>query len=396
MIFETPPRLEPCLPESLEYSIVDLIASLSTASERLGNRLHPKSAASLAELVRVMNCYYSNLIEGHNTRPRDIELALLNQFNKDGDRRNLQIEAAAHIRVQREIDAMHAAGSLEDAASRHFIHWLHKEFYKELPESMRYMERKDLKILILPGKFRSDPTHDVSVGRHQPPESIAVETFMEYFEQRYSFDALGKGMRIAALGAAHHRFNYIHPFPDGNGRVSRLMSHAMSLKAGVGAYGLWSVSRGLARGLESRQDYMRMMDHADMPRQGDLDGRGNLSLKALNTFITWFLRVCLDQVTFMGSLFELDALLDRLRLFSERQNWKQEAFSVLEAALLKGEIPRGDISRISGLKERTARTLLATLTDNGILGSETPKGPVSLRFPVSAAEILFPNLFPVL
>ena len=138
------------------------------------------------------------------------------------------------------------------------------------------------------------------------------------------------------------------------------------------------------------------MDHADMPRQGDLDGRGNLSLKALNTFITWFLRVCLDQVTFMGSLFELDALLDRLRLLSERQNWKQEAFSVLEAALLKGEIPRGEISRISGLKERTARTLLATLTDNGILGSETPKGPVSLRFPVSAAEILFPNLFPVL
>ena len=192
MIFETPPRLEPCIPESLEYSIVDLIASLSTASERLGNRLHPKSAASLAELVRVMNCYYSNLIEGHNTRPRDIELALLNQFNKDGDRRNLQIEAAAHIRVQREIDAMHAAGSLEDAASRHFIHWLHKEFYKELPESRRYMERKDLKILILPGEFRCEPIHDVSVGRHQPPESSAEEAHLheELFDR--FFDRIPK------------------------------------------------------------------------------------------------------------------------------------------------------------------------------------------------------------
>ena len=137
-----------------------------------------------------------------------------------------------------------------------------------------------------------------------------------------------------------------------------------------------------------------MMDHADMPRQGDLDGHGNLSLKALNTFITWFLRVCLDQVTFMESLFELDTLLNRLKLLCGRQDWKPEAFAVLEAALLKGEIPRGDISRISGLKERTARTLLATLTGSGILGSETPKGPVSLRFPVSIAEILFPNLFP--
>ncbi|MEI7789167.1 MAG: hypothetical protein WCI23_10985, partial [Chlorobiaceae bacterium] len=60
------------------------------------------------------------------------------------------------------------------------------------------------------------------------------------------------------------------------------------------------------------------------------------------------------------------------------------------------EIPRGDISRISGMKERTARTLLATLTENGILGSKSPKGAVSLRFPVSVSELLFPNLFPAL
>ena len=52
MITETPPRLEPCLPESLEPEIVDLIAALSTAAERLGNRLNPKTAASLADLVR--------------------------------------------------------------------------------------------------------------------------------------------------------------------------------------------------------------------------------------------------------------------------------------------------------------------------------------------------------
>jgi Fic family protein len=94
------------------------------------------------------------------------------------------------------------------------------------------------------------------------------------------------GQRILALSAAHHRLNYIHPFLDGNGRVTRLMSHAMALQAGIGAHGLWSVSPGLARGLESRGDYKRMMDHADMPRQGDLDGRGNLSTKALASEIT--------------------------------------------------------------------------------------------------------------
>ena len=174
------------------------------------------------------------------------------------------------------------------------------------------------------------------------------------------------------------------------------MSHAMALHAGIGAHGLWSVSRGLARGLESRQEYMRLMDHADMPRQGDLDGRGNLSLRALNAFIVWFLKISLDQITFMESLFEFDALAKRLRFYGEQQGWRVEAFSILEMVLLKGEITRGEACRISGLNERTARTLLSSLTSNGILGSETPKGALSLRFPVRAVEVLFPNLFPVL
>ena len=128
-----------------------------------------------------------------------------------------------------------------------------------------------------PGEFRTASDHEVSVGRHLPPSADRVEAFMAYFERRYRFEELGSGSRILAMAAAHHRLNYIHPFLDGNGRVSRLMSHAMALSAGIGAHGLWSVSRGLARGIESRGDYKRMMDYADSPRQGDLDGRGNLS-----------------------------------------------------------------------------------------------------------------------
>jgi Fic family protein len=196
------------------------------------------------------------------------------------------------------------------------------------------------------------------------------------------------------MAAAHHRLNYIHPFLDGNGRVSRLVSHAMALQSGIGAHGLWSVSRGLARGIDSRGEYLRMMNHADMPRQGDLDGRGNLSRRALVEFTTWFLKVCQDQLRFMGGLFALDTLLGRLRLYVERRGWRQEAWLLLERALHQGEWPRGEAARISGLKERSARELLATLVADGILGSDTPKGPVSLRFPARAIEVLFPSLFP--
>jgi Fic family protein len=391
---ETPARLEPCLLDSVSAEIVDLVASLSGAAHSLGTRLHPHSASSLAELVRVMNCYYSNLIEGHNTTPREIERALHNELDTAEQRRNLQIEARAHIRLQREVDRLHLAGELPEPGSASFIAWLHHSFYEDAPEAMLLIRGNDREVRMTPGAFRNTSGHEVAVGRHLPPSADRVEAFMAYFERRYRFAALGSGSRILAIAAAHHRLNYIHPFLDGNGRVSRLMSHAMALSAGIGAHGLWSVSRGLARGIESRGEYKWMMDHADSPRQGDLDGRGNLSRRALSDFTAWFLRICLDQVTFMSGLFGLDTLVERLRIYVERRQFKPEALTVLEQVLQRGELPRGEAGRVSGLRERSARELLAALIRDGILGSDTPKGPVSLRFSLDAVEILFPHLFP--
>jgi hypothetical protein len=55
-----------------------------------------------------MNCYYSNLIEGHNTLPIDIDRALNDDLAKEPERRNLQLEARAHIEVQLMIDRREA------------------------------------------------------------------------------------------------------------------------------------------------------------------------------------------------------------------------------------------------------------------------------------------------
>jgi Fic family protein len=296
--------------------------------------------------------------------------------------------------VQREIDRRDAAGELPEPASVAFIRELHRAFYADAPEAMLTIEGAGRRVRMIPGKFRAAEDHEVAVGRHQPPSAAAIEAVMAHFEQRYRFEPLGMGSRILAIAAAHHRLNYIHPFLDGNGRVSRLMSHAMALKAGIGAHGLWSVSRGLARGIESRGDYKRMMDHADMPRQDDLDGRGNLSRRALSEFTAWFLKVSLDQVTFMSGLFGLDTLVERLKVYVARRELKPGAFAILEQVLQRGELPRGEAARVTGLKERSARDLLASLVADGILASDTPKGHVALSFPLATAEILFPNLFP--
>lgn len=394
-ILETPRRIEPTRLEELPEAISDAVAELVAAATKLAHALHPQTAASLAALVRIMNSYYSNLIEGHNTRPRDIERAIAGSLHKDSERRELQIEAAAHVRVQTEIDRMAAGNRLPEPASVEFIRWLHREFYRDMPASFLRVKSIGRELAMEPGAWRSHDEHEVVVGRHQPPASRHVADFMAYFADCYRFDRLGKAARVAAIPAAHHRFNYIHPFPDGNGRVSRLMSHAMAHAAGIGAHGLWSISRGLARGLESRGDYKRLMDHADAPRRGDLDGRGNLSQQALVEFMTWFLRVCVDQVTFMSGLFELDQLAKRFAIFVERSgNLKPKAAAVLDEALVRGSIERGDMPRITGLPERTARRVFNDVVAAGLLASESPKGPVSLRFPVDTLEILFPRLFP--
>lgn len=392
---ETVGRIEPTLLEGPTGEIADVLTDLNARAVVLGKFLHPRTAQQLASLVRMMNAYYSNLIEGHNTLPRDIERALSGDFDTDEGRRNLQIEATAHIRVQKHIDDLVSAANLPSPSSIAFIRHLHEEFYRDAGEEMLRIGTGEPQFRMIPGEFRSAPSHDNRVGNHEPPSSGRVMAFMERFEERYDLSRLGSAGKILAVPAAHHRFNYIHPFPDGNGRVSRLMSHAMFQVAGIGAHGLWSVSRGLARGLESRGEYKLMMDYADAPRQGDRDGRGNLSQSALEAFVLWFLKVCLEQVTYMSSLFDLDNLSARLKLYVERSGrLKPEAFRLLQEAAMRGEFPRGDAGRIMGLPESSARIVLADTVKERLLASDTPKGPVSLRFPVAALDLLFPQLFP--
>ncbi len=345
-------------------------------------------------MVRIMNSYYSNLIEGNNTSPRDIERALSGQMDDDSERRDLQVESAAHVRLQAEIDELAANGQLPDPCDQSTIKWLHAEFYRGVSNKMLMIGEGSKIRQMVPGDFRSGEEQNVAVGRHEPPSSNRVAAFMAYFHERFRIDRMGTSARILAIATAHHRFAYIHPFLDGNGRVARLLSHAMAHHAGIGAQGLWAVSRGLARGINSRSDYKRMMDHADMPRQGDIDGRGNLSLAALVQFTDWFLKTCLDQIEFMSGLFELRKLCDRLEKYvGQNDGLRPETARLMKPLLAHGEIERGQLPAMLGLPERTARRVIGDLLADGIIGSTTERGPVSLRFPTKTHDVLFPRLF---
>ena len=393
MTLETPARIEPCgIEEAIPVALTDLVLEIRSSAEALGRRLHPDSAAELRRMTRIMNAYYSNLIEGHNTRPRDIEAALAGRLD-DVEDRPLAEEAAAHVRVQAWIDDTAARGDLPEPTSVAFIRDLHRRFYDAMPVELRFTEHDGQRKEILPGAFRA-AGEEVSVGRHLPPSASRIPAFMDHFALRYRGLTRGPTGRILSIPAAHHRLNYIHPFLDGNGRVSRLMSHAMCQAAGIGGHGLWSISRGLARGLQDPAEYKERMDAADQPRRGDRDGRGNLSLSTLTSFTGWFLTVMLDQIRFTEAMFDLTTLQQRYTLLiADRYPGKDRLPQLVSHVLRQGEMARGDARFVTGTSERSARSDLGELIGGGFLKSATPKGAVRIAFPLDYRERLFPNLF---
>lgn len=369
--------------------LTDLAIDVVQKSARFRGSLPSSLLNSLADLVRSINCYYSNLIEGHNTHPVDIERALKNDYSKEPHKRNLQLEAKAHITVQKWIDG----GGLGNgrAVSEDGICEIHRRFCAELPEELLWVEDPDTKerIKIVAGELRR---RDVKVGNHVPISPGAIPRFLTRFEHVYGH--LGKTDTILGTAPGHHRFLWIHPFLDGNGRVARLMSHAVLLET-LDTGAVWSVARGLARKVA---EYKRHLAACDSSRRNDLDGRGALSEEALAAFTKFFLEVCIDQVEFMEGLMQPDALRTRILLWAEEQTKLSKlppsSGRVLEAVLYRGNLPRSAVAGIAGASTRTATRIVSALTEAGVLTSDTPYAPVRLVFPAALAERWMPGLFP--
>lgn len=385
--------MEPLFPSDDSAGLDDLAVKVIRTSAALADAVHPITRKGIVELVRTMNSYYSNLIEGHNTHPVDIERALRKDFSHDPAKRARQLESSAHIDVQKLVEKRVAEDEQLNVVSEEFICWIHKEFYKKMPDEYLKVPGKDGHTKsITPGELRSD---HVEVGRHLPPHFDFLKEFLRRFEEGYNPSHLSSIRSVVAAAASHHRLAWIHPFLDGNGRVTRLVTHAYLKKAQIDGDGLWTVSRGFAR---NRDRYVEALESADQHRRGDLDGRGNLSNAGLLKFCQFFLDTALDQIQFMSELLELDSMLQRIKAFVDRQvafgNLKYEAGYLLQDVFLRGEITRGEIPRIMGLPERTARRITASLLKEGYLVSETEKGPVRLGFPTSVIGYYFPRLYP--
>ena len=392
-VYRQPSAMEPLLPKGKIDRLSELTCQILKAAGRLTGQVHsPLVLKRVADLVREMNCYYSNLIEGHKTMPRDIERAMKCDFSHDQTQRDNQQLSLAHIAVEKLMEER-LAGEAVDVYSPDFICWLHHEFYTRLPEQLHWATTKSgQRYQITPGCLRD---FMVDVGQHTPPDFDALPTFLSRFHCFYGDKHILEGDRLVVVAAAHHRLAWIHPFGDGNGRVIRLHSHGQLIRYEIAGQGLWTLSRGLARW---RQRYYAHLEAADSSRRNDLDGRGNLSDAALADFCVFFLETMLDQIQFMSGLLGLPALRTRVERYFQFQalhldRYRQEIMRVARTLVDEGEIPRARVQEITGKAATVSAEIIKLGLEEGFFETPSPKGLLRVAFPAKVHEFYFPQLF---
>ncbi|MBB3048893.1 Fic family protein [Litorivivens lipolytica] len=393
-----PNSAQPYIPSETGVAKSDLpnkVTQLERAAASLAGAAASPVLQTLEQHMRAINSYYSNMIEGHTTHPRDIRSALAGELSDDPHKRNLQLESLAHIRVQDKLATM--AATYTDACSPSFICDIHRCFYQEMPKEFRKVSVGGKDYEIKPGQYRD---HPVAVGLHEPPPVESLPAFMDFFGETYGNKYLTGERRVIAIMAAHHRLAWIHPFLDGNGRTARLHTDALLKAAGVRGTGVWCLSRGLAR--KSTQ-YKAALADADSARRGTHDGRGALSEQALIKFCDFMLDVALDQVDYIAQLLDLKGMRKRIKAYVQaRQDGRvigmqpldPYALSILEKAYIYGEVERRELFEASPYKERKTRQIISELKSDGLITETSSRSPLRWAIPSHAESHYFPELTP--
>lgn len=381
---------------TLSAELIERAEDVCYESTLLAGNHNPIVLSELREMLRLINSYYSNRIESEGTHPIDIEKAMRKEFSSDTKAKTLQMLSLAHVEVQKEIEQWIGDHRFASPYHPEFIQVIHRSLYeKPGMEPFLHISHNDMKAEMVPGSFRH---LDVAIGRHLAPDAQKVEGLMEEFGHLYTkATASTLSMKLIYALSSHHRLVWVHPFLDGNGRVARLALDGAITSAGLHGYGLWNLSRGLARNVER---YKEMLSYADMTRQGSMDGRGNLSSKALETYVRFMLDTATDQIAYMKKYLRLDELstrLERYVLLSQNSvldtpPLPKHSEKVFKHLLLKGESARGEIAQVCGISPRSATTLIKELLERGYIASDSEKTPIRLRFSAHLCSVIFPEL----
>lgn len=378
----------------------DLLQDLSELVQydaNLYKRIGPSLRQPMVHLLRQVNSYYSNKIEGNPTLPADVLRA--QQEVADGDASEDILEIKRHIDAQVRL----SNDPIDPIAlcSRASISRMHREFYTGMPDDQLELKYESGEVVrLVPGEFRD---REVKVGNHLAPTVEAMKSHMNWFENSYRLDRIHGLSAFLAAAASHHRLMWIHPFLDGNGRTGRLFTDQYLRAAGLGGYGLWSISRGFGRDSDA---YYAALKAADRVRTSEYDGKGQLSGGGLLIWTRYFINTALDQVKYFSGMLQpsmLDVRMMNYFTLRSKHAWvsadgapmplmKPEAYTIYKILLDEGPKERVELMSRVEMKEFGFRALIHQMSNEGLISAE-PRKPVSLRFSPHAVETFFPHLF---
>ncbi len=391
----------PIIPQELNGNIDNELLikaeQVCTQSAQMVGNYNIKVINEIKDLLRMVNSYYSNKIESEGTHPLNIEKAMREEYSDNEKAKNLQLLSLAHIKTQDFVEN-YSLDYSNNPYSKKFIKDIHKEFYSQVGmESFRQIKDKDNIIEMIPGELRD---RDVQIGQHIPISHLELDSTMDKYESFYKPTRHTQATQLIYALSSHHRLSFIHPFLDGNGRTSRLVLDAALLNMNLQGYGLWNISRGLARNSDK---YKLNLAYADSKRLNDLDGRGALSTAELKKYVNFMLDTALDQVEYMQEQLNLSTLSLRIENyveFSQKGMWKSKeplpkySNILLKELLVCGEMSRGAVGKLIGKKTTVSSTFINKLIKMNYLKSDGPRGKIRIKFNAHFAMRLFPELMP--
>lgn len=236
---------------SFDSRLTDLIIELEhLRKKQLGGSTHPQVFFQLKHIFHTLESIGSARIEGNNTTIAEYFESKLDEDSSKNVSNNIleiqNIERAMEFIEQNVVDY---------PINKSFISELHKIIVDGLPISNGGEGDKT------PGVYRS---HNIKISNsnHLPPEHFLVESLMdEMFEFIRNDDSSKYDLLKSAI--AHHRFVWIHPFGNGNGRTVRLFTYAMLIKNGFNV-NVGRIVNPTAVFCNNRNEYYDKLSKADL------------------------------------------------------------------------------------------------------------------------------------
>lgn len=319
---------------SFDSPLVDVVTELEHLRRlQLGGSTPAPVFFQLKYIFHMLESLGSARIEGNHTTLADyVESRLETQPATQSD----QLREMSNIEDAMTFIEDHFAPG--DEVTEHLVRELHALAVQQL-------EREGD---ATPGAYRNGPVK-ISQSEHQPPEAVLVPQYMGELVAFINHPHPAK-YDLIKVALAHHRFAWIHPFGNGNGRVVRLMTYALLIKYGFNVKTGGRVLNPTAVFCNDRDRYYAMLGHAD---SGTLEGRETWCIYVLNGMLDELRKV--DRLTDAQYLIER-ILTPALHFARERELVTQLEEKVLLATARAGVAKAGDLKDAMPNMNDTQRT----------------------------------------